>query len=138
MKGDITVIQNEKNELILTKTITEWRVCVDYHKLNVTIWKDHFSLLFINQMLERLARHFYYSSLNGYSKYNQIPITPDDHEKTTFTHPDSTFAYHRMQFHLCNSPATFHHCMMAIIFEMVEKFIEVFMDDFSVSRSSFD
>ncbi|KAL5550248.1 hypothetical protein UlMin_000424 [Ulmus minor] len=86
-------------------------------------------------MLERLAGHAYYCFLDGYSGYNQIAIAPEDQDKTTFTCPYGTFAYRRMPFGLCNAPATFQRCMIAIFSDMVEKFIEVFMDDFSGVRS---
>ncbi|GJV54616.1 reverse transcriptase domain-containing protein, partial [Tanacetum coccineum] len=62
---------------------------------------------------------------------------PQDQEKTTFTCPYGTFAYRRMQFGLCNAPGTFQRCMMAIFHDMIEKTIEVFMDDISVFRDSF-
>ncbi|GKC36001.1 putative nucleotidyltransferase, ribonuclease H [Tanacetum coccineum] len=58
-------------------------------------------------------------------------------EKTTFTCPYRTFAYQRMPFGLCNAPATFQRCMTAIFHDMVEDFMEVFMDDFSVFGNSF-
>lgn len=137
-KSGITVVKNEKNELVPTRTVTGWRVCIDYRKLNTSTRKDHFPLPFIDQMLERLSGHAYYCFLDGFSGYNQIPIAPEDQEKTTFTCPFGTFAYRRMPFGLCNAPATFQRCMMAIFSDMVERFIEVFMDDFSVFGSSFD
>ncbi|GJX25483.1 DNA-directed DNA polymerase [Tanacetum coccineum] len=62
----------------------------------------------------------------------QIPIALEDQEKTTFTCPYGPFAYQRMPFGLCNAPATFQRCMTAIFYDMVEDFMEVFMDDFSV------
>ena len=43
-----------------------------------------------------------------------------------------------MPFGLCNAPATFQRCMMAIFSDYIEKIIEIFMDDFSVYSSSFD
>ncbi|GJV35449.1 putative reverse transcriptase domain-containing protein [Tanacetum coccineum] len=51
-KGGITVVSNEDNELVPTRTITGWRVCIDYRKLNDATRKDHFSLPFIDKMLE--------------------------------------------------------------------------------------
>ncbi|GJV58600.1 reverse transcriptase domain-containing protein [Tanacetum coccineum] len=114
-----------------------WRVCIDYRKLNEATRKDHFPLPFMDQMLERLAGNEYYCFLDGFSGYFQIPIDPHDQEKTTFTCPYGTFAYRRMPFGLCNAPGTFQRCMMAIFHDMIEKTMEVFMDDFSVFGNSF-
>ncbi|GJV72674.1 reverse transcriptase domain-containing protein [Tanacetum coccineum] len=66
-KGGMTVVKNEKNELIPQRTITEWRVCINYRKLNNATQKDHFPLSFIDQILERLAGHEYYCFLYGFS-----------------------------------------------------------------------
>ncbi|GJR93574.1 reverse transcriptase domain-containing protein [Tanacetum coccineum] len=136
-KGGMTVVVNEENELIPTRLVTGWRVCIDYRKLNEATRKDHFPLPFMDQMLERLAGNEYYCFLDGFSGYFQIPIDPRDQEKTTFTCPYGTFAYRRMPFGLCNAPGTFQRCMLAIFHDMVEKTMEVFMDDFSVFGNSF-
>nr|GEU76807.1 reverse transcriptase domain-containing protein [Tanacetum cinerariifolium] len=106
-KGGFTIVANEENELILTRLVTEWRVCIDYRKLNEATRKDHFPLSFMDQMLERLAGNEYYCFLDGF-------------------------------FGLCNAPGTFQRCMLAIFHDMVEKTMEVFMDDFSVFRNSFE
>nr|GEZ16933.1 reverse transcriptase domain-containing protein [Tanacetum cinerariifolium] len=136
-KGGFTVMENEDNELIPTRLATGWRVCIDYRKLNEATLKDHFPPPFMDQMLERLARNQYYCFLEGFSGYFQLSIDPKDQEKTTFTCPYGTFAYRRMPFGLCNAPGTFQRCMMAIFHEMIEKTIEVFMDDFSIFENSF-
>ncbi|GJZ34207.1 reverse transcriptase domain-containing protein [Tanacetum coccineum] len=85
--------------------------------------------------LKDLPSHLEYAYLHGYF---QIPIAPEDQDKTTFTFPYGTFAYKRMPFGLSNAPATFQRCMTAIFHDMVEDFMEVFMDDFSVFGNSFD
>ena len=77
-KGGFTVIHNEKNELIPTRTVTGWTVCIDYRKLNTTTRKYHFPLPFIDQMFDRLAGHPHFCFLDGYSGYNQIAIAPED------------------------------------------------------------
>jgi len=136
-KGGMTVIHNEKNELIPTRTVTGWRMCIDYRKLNQATRKDHFPLPFMDQMLERLAGKAYYYFLDGYFEYNQIVVDPEDQEKTTFTCPFGVFAYRKMPFGLCNAPTTFQRCMLAIFLDFIEKCIEVFMDDFSVFRATF-
>nr|GEX53332.1 reverse transcriptase domain-containing protein [Tanacetum cinerariifolium] len=115
-KGGFTVVQNEENELIPTRFIMGWRVCIDYHKLNEATRKDHFPLPFMDQMLERFAGNQYYCFLDGFS---------------------GTFAYRRMPFGLCNAPGTLQRCIMAIFHDMIEKTMEVFMDDFSVFENSF-
>nr|GEZ98713.1 reverse transcriptase domain-containing protein [Tanacetum cinerariifolium] len=136
-KGGFTVVEHEDNELILTRLVTGWRVCIDYRKLNEATRKDHFPLPFMDQMLERLAGNQYYYFLNGFFGYFKIPIDPKDQEKTTFTCPYETFAYRRMPFGLCNAPGTFQRCMMTIFHDMIEKSMEVFMDDLSVFGNSF-
>ncbi|GKB94223.1 reverse transcriptase domain-containing protein [Tanacetum coccineum] len=110
-KDGITVVTNENDELVPTRTVTGWR---------------------------RLTRNKYFCFLDGFSGYFQIPIYPNDQEKTTFTCPFGTYAYRRMPFGLCNAPATFQRCMLAIFHDMIEESVEVFMDDFSVFRNSFD
>nr|GEX61405.1 reverse transcriptase domain-containing protein [Tanacetum cinerariifolium] len=112
-KGGFTIIENEENELIPTCLVTEWR------------------------MLERLAGNEYYCFLDGFSGCFQIPIDLHDQEKTTFTYPYGTFAYRCTPFGLCNAPGTFQRCMLAIFHDMVEKTMEVFMDDFSIFGNSF-
>nr|GEY52599.1 reverse transcriptase domain-containing protein [Tanacetum cinerariifolium] len=66
-KGGMTVVTNDENELVLTRLITGWRVCIDYQKLNEATRKDHFPLPFMDQMLERLAGNEYYCFLDGFS-----------------------------------------------------------------------
>nr|GFB50485.1 reverse transcriptase domain-containing protein [Tanacetum cinerariifolium] len=106
-KGGMTVIKNDENELVPTRLVTGWRVCIDYRKLNEATRKAHFPLPFMDQMLECLAGNEYYCFLDGFSGYFQIPIDPKDQEKTTFTSI------------------------------MIEKTMEVFMDDFSIFENSF-
>ncbi|GJT68455.1 reverse transcriptase domain-containing protein [Tanacetum coccineum] len=136
-KGGMTAITNGNNELIPTRLVTGWRVCIDYRNLNNTTRKDHFPLPFMDQMLEPLAGNEFYCFLDGFSRYFQIPINPQDRDKTTFTCPYGTFAYRRMPFGLCNAPGTFQRYMVAIFHDMIEKTMEVFMDDFLVIGDSF-
>jgi hypothetical protein len=84
-KGGITVVKNEKDELIPQRIVTNWRMCIDYKKLNKATRKDHFLLPFIYKMLDRLAKHSYFCFLDGYSGFMQVPIHLNDQQKTTFT-----------------------------------------------------
>ena len=137
-KEVITVLPNDKNELIPQRIVTGYRKVIDFRKLNKATRKDHYPLPFIDQMLERLSKHTHFCFLDGYYDFSQIPASQPDQEKTTFTCPFGTYAYRRMPFGLCNAPATFQRCMTAIFSIFCEKIIEVFMDDFSVYGKSFD
>nr|GEU73180.1 reverse transcriptase domain-containing protein [Tanacetum cinerariifolium] len=135
-KGGFTVVENEENELILTRLVTGWRVCIDYRKLNEATRKDHFPLPFMDQMLERLARNEYYCFLDGFLGYFQIPIDPRDQEKTTFTYP-----YERLPTVTClllmqctGHVPKVYDCYLP---RYDRKMIYVFMDDFSVFGNSF-
>nr|GFB68740.1 reverse transcriptase domain-containing protein [Tanacetum cinerariifolium] len=66
-KGGMTIIKNDENELVPTRLVTGWRVCIDYRKLNEATRKYHFPLPFIDQMLERIAGNEYYCFLDGFS-----------------------------------------------------------------------
>ena len=77
-KVRFTVIKNEKNELIPTRIVTGWRVCIDYRKLNTTTRKDHYSFSFIDQMLDRMEGHPYLYFLDEYFGYNHISIALED------------------------------------------------------------
>ncbi|GJY38137.1 hypothetical protein Tco_0424501 [Tanacetum coccineum] len=68
-KDGFTVVENEENELIPTRLVTGWSVCIDYQKLNDATRKDHFPLPFMDQMLERLAGNEYYCFLDGFLSY---------------------------------------------------------------------
>ncbi|GJV69547.1 reverse transcriptase domain-containing protein [Tanacetum coccineum] len=136
-KGGMTVVENEDNELIPTRLVTGWRVCIDYRKLNDATRKDHFPLPFMDQMLERLAGNEYYCFLDGFSGYFQIPIDPKDQDKTTFTCPYGTFAYRRMPFGLCNTWVIPKVLGDGHFHDMNRGNMEVFMDNFSVFGDSF-
>ncbi|GJZ77660.1 reverse transcriptase domain-containing protein [Tanacetum coccineum] len=99
-KGGMTIVKNDKDELIPQRTVTGWR------------------------MLECLGGHEYYCFLDRFSGYFHILIASEDQEKTTFTCPYRTFAYKRMPFGLCNAPATFQRCMTAIFHELIEDSME--------------
>nr|GFB13427.1 reverse transcriptase domain-containing protein [Tanacetum cinerariifolium] len=105
-------------------------------KLNEATRKDHFPLPFMDQMLERLVGNKYYCFLDRFSRYFQIPIDPKDQEKTTFTCPYGTLPTNecRLAYAMLLEPSS---VVMAIFHDMIERTMEVFMDDFSVFGNSF-
>ena len=137
-KSGVTTVHNEKGEEMPTRLTTSWRVCIDYRRLNEVTRKYHFPLPFMDQLLERIYGHPFYCFLDGYLGYFHIEIAAEDQEKTTFTCPFGTYAYKRMPFGLCNVPATFQRCMLSIFSDLVERIMEVYMDDITVYGGSFE
>ncbi|KAL3689878.1 hypothetical protein R1sor_016187 [Riccia sorocarpa] len=93
--------------VIVPKKNGKLRVCVDYRKLNEFTVKDPYPILFIDDILDKVAGREAYTFIDGYSGYNQVEISPDDRKKITFITPWGAYAYARMLFGLSNAPATF-------------------------------
>lgn len=108
-----------------------------YQELNKVTKKDHFTLPFINQVLDGLAGKKFFSFLDGFSRFNQIQISPEDQDKTTFTCPWGTFPYWVLPFGLCNALATFQRAILSIFSELVHGAVEIYIDDFTPYGSDF-
>jgi hypothetical protein len=76
--------------------------------------------------------------LDGFSKYNQIIVHPDDQEKTTFTTPWGAFMYAKMPFGLMNVGETFQRAMDIAFAEEKDKFIIIYLDNITVFSDSDD
>ena len=105
---------NEDGELVPVGPVVGYRMCIDFRKLNHETQKNHKPIPFMDKILERLSNNSYFCFLDGYSRYSQIAIQPEDQEKTTFTCPYSTYAYRLIPFGLCNVAATFQECVLKI------------------------
>ena len=136
--GGITTIQNDKDEVLPSRTITEYKMCVDFRKLNKITIKEHQPLPFMEQIIDRITSNSYYCILDANSGFSQIQIHPEDQEKTTFTCPYGTYAYRRMPFGLCNASATFQKCMMNIFGNFVEDIVDVLFKNFISYGTTFD
>nr|GEV47418.1 putative ribonuclease H-like domain-containing protein [Tanacetum cinerariifolium] len=114
-KGGITVVKNEYNELISTRLVLGWHVCIDHRKLNDATRKDHFLLSFMDQMLERLAGNEYYCFVDGFWGYFHIPIDPQDQKR-----PPSLALMGRLPIDACLSD----YVMLDIFHDMIEETME--------------
>jgi hypothetical protein len=124
--------------VIIPKKNGKLCICVDYRELNKATQKYHFPLPLIDQVLDTLVGKKLFSFLDGFSRYNHIQITPKDQDKTTFTCPWGTFSYRVLPFLLCNTLATFQRAILSIFSDLINKGLEVYMDDFTPYGDEFD
>lgn len=96
-EGCVTIINNDKDELIPTRTIAGRKMCIDFRKLNKETMKSHNQIPLMECILERISSNSYFCFLDGYSGYS-LAIQPKDPEKTTFTCPYGTYDYRLMPF----------------------------------------
>jgi len=105
------------------------RMCVDYRDLNRASLKDDFPLPHIDVLVDNTAQFSVFSFMDGFSGYNQIKMSPDDMEKTTFITPWGTFCYKVMPFGLKNASATYQRAMVTLFHDMIHHEIECYVDD---------
>ena len=86
----------------------------------------------MDHALERVARAKAYSFLDGFSRYNQLPIVPECKHKMAFVTKRGTFAYRVMPFGLKNAPSTFQRLMFHIFKDFLKSFLEVYVNDLCV------
>jgi hypothetical protein len=95
------------NVVPVRKKNGEKRICVDFRNLNQASLKDNFSLPNMDHLLQTIAGSEMMSTLDGFSRYNQIQVDEADQFKTALTTPWDTFAYNRMSCGLLNVGISF-------------------------------
>lgn len=114
------------------------RMCVDYRKLNSVTIKDANPLPLISDTLEALSGHKYFTSLDLFSGYWQVPIRESDRNKTAFSTPDGLYEFNVMPFGLCNAPSTFSRLMSIVLEGLIGKTCLVYLDDVVVIGRTFN
>ena len=87
------------------------RVCVSLKQVNAITIQDNYPLPITDYVLERVAGKESYSFLDGFFRYNQVSIHPNDQHKTAFAIEFGIYAYQAMPFCLPNAPTTFQRLM---------------------------
>ena len=120
------------NVAVVPKKWGKWRVCVDYTDLNDACPKDNFPLPRIDHIVDASARHGMLSFLDAFSGYHQIPMHPLGIKKTYFITPHGLFCYNVMPFGLKNARATYQRLVTKMFRPLLEKNMEVYVDDMLV------
>ena len=124
------------NVVVVPKKEGKWRVCVDYTNLNNACPKDSFPLPRIDQIVDSTSGQGMLSFLDAFSGYHQIPMSPDDEEKTAFITPHGLYCYKVMPFGLKNAGATYQRLMTKIFKPLIGHSVEVYIDDIVVKSKT--
>ena len=126
------------NPLVLVKRDNKMRLCVDFRKINAVTKVDVYPLPRIDELIHNLSDHNILSLFDLKSGYWQIPMKKEDKEKTAFTAGNHTYAYKFMPFGLNNAPSTFMLFMNKVFDGLINKNMNVYIDDIIVYSKTFN
>ena len=114
------------------------RMVIDYRPSNAVTIKDAYPIPRTQEILEQMQNHpAYFTSLDLFSGFHQIGMTPRAQQISAFVTPRGQYKYLRMPFGLCNAPATFQRVMNDMFKDMIGKVLFVYIDDITIYTQSF-
>ncbi len=124
--------------VVVAKPDGTYRFCVDYSKLTEKTVKDTYPLPRIDDTLDYLKGAEYFSVIDAYSGFWQIPIAEQDKEKLAFCTTFGTYQWNVMPFGFTNAPAIFQRAMNETLDEDLFKHCLVYIDDICIYLKTFD
>ena len=115
--------------VVVRKKSGEWRICIDYRRLNNITIDDKYHLPRISDLLFDIKKSGYYVALDLRSGYWQVPMSEESRRYTAFRGPMGLFEFLVMPFGLKNAPATFQRCMDALLGDLRYKNVLAYLDD---------
>jgi hypothetical protein len=122
--------------LLVKKKSGEWRMCVDYRRLNSMTIKNRYPMPVMEEFLDELHGACWFSSLDLRSRFNQIRVNPADQYKTAFQTHNDHYEYRVMPYGVTGGPATFQHIMNSVLAPFLRKCVVVFIDDILIYNRS--
>jgi hypothetical protein len=116
----------------------KWRIVVDYRQINQKTIDDRYPIPNITDILDKLGRSNYFTTLDLASGFHQIPMNPNSIEKTAFSVENGHYEYTRMPFGLKNAPSTFQRLMDNVLRELQNKICLVYVDDIVIFSTSLE
>ncbi|KAI8425605.1 hypothetical protein MSG28_011422 [Choristoneura fumiferana] len=123
--------------VLVRKKTGEYRLCIDFRALNKRTVKENYPIPLIDDQLDTLSGHEFYTTLDLASGYYQVPIRESDKHKTAFVTPDGHFEFNRMPFGLANAPATFQRIMNQVLGSTRHKEALAYLDDVIIPAKDF-
>ena len=108
------------------------RLCVDYRYLNENTVKNTYPLPRIDNLLDNLKGHQFFSALDLASRYHQIRLSESAQPKTEFRTPDGLYQWTVMPFGLCNAQSVFQQAMDVVLKGLIGKICLAHLDDIIV------
>lgn len=115
--------------VLVRKKNGDYRLCVDYRKLNSITVKDKYPLPIIEEQVEKLGGKRCFTGLDLSQGFYQIPVAKDSIHKTGFVTPEGHYEFLRMPFGLANSPAVFQRLMDRIFSSLRHDKVLPYIDD---------
>lgn len=116
----------------------EWRLCIDFRKLNAVTKKLAYPLPDITDCIGTLASKKFYSQMDLSSGFWQLPLEKKSKELTAFRTEDNLYQFKRMPFGLCNAPASFQRMMNALLAGLKGLSLQAFIDDICVATETWE
>lgn len=118
--------------------IPKWRLVIDFRKLNAKTIQDRFPIPNIDDLLDKLGRCQYFTTLDLASGFHQIKMHKESVEKTAFSTDHGHYEFLRMPFGLKNAPSTFQRMINEILKDFINKTCLVYMDDVIIFSTTLD
>lgn len=115
--------------LLVKKKTGDWRLCVDYRRLNALTIKNKYPLPVIDELLDELVGAQWFTTLDMSSGFHQILLAEEDIAKTAFQTHHGHYEYKVMPYGVTGGPATFQHIVNTRLASILRKFVVVLMDD---------
>lgn len=124
--------------LLVKKKTGDFRLAIDYRRLNAKLVKEKFPLPLIDDQLDRLGGHNFFITLDMASGFYQVAMAEESIEKTAFITPEGHFEFLRMPFGLANSPAVFQRLVNNVLGDLRNKIAFPYVDDIIIPCKTID
>ena len=124
--------------VLIPKPNGKVRLCVDYRKLNSQTVADSYPLPRMDDLLHEAKPTSFMTTIDLRSGYHQVPVHPEDQDKTAFVCPFGTFRFLRMPFGLKNAPATFQRMIDRFRNGLEDILTLTYLDDIIILSETFE